>query len=173
MSVREWASTALGRAAALGSLPSDALRGAAAQVGARPLLSPDHDSVLYLGRDVCGARALALGAHSTRLPGGVAGRAHVFRQDEALWRLSREPGRNVPRSPLPPPVEPGGIRGIGCRRALGVRRAPRRARLLRAPPGDRLVPGLPRPGRLLRGRRRRSSGALGGFRPRLLWRSSR
>ena len=139
MSVREWASTALGRAAALGSLPSDALEERLRKSAL--VLSSLLITILsfiwvgtYAALGLWRSALIPLAYQVASLVGLM-----FFRQDEALWRLSREPGRNVPRSPLPPPVEPGGIRGIGCRRALGVRRAPRRARLLRAPPGDRLV----------------------------------
>src|SRR4029434_389593 len=106
-------------------------------------------SLIRMCAHVCGAWALALSAHSTRLPGRVAGRARFLREDEALRRLSREPGRNVPRPSLSPPMEPGRVCGIGRRHDLGLRRAPRRTRLLWAPPGDPLVWGLPRPRRFL------------------------
>ena len=155
MSFREWANTVVGQAAAVGSQPSDTpdqrLRKSALVlssllittlsfiwVGTYAALGLWRSALIPFAYQVASLVGLVFFARTKRYPPTARARSRC-----SSFSPSSSNGAS-------------GIRGVERCRALGVRRAPRRARLLWTPAGDRLVRRLPRSGRSFRGDRWRS-----------------
>lgn len=145
----------LQRLVAIGALPSDSDELRARKGGLGVVLGADGGTVVRLGRQLRGARAVGLGLDPARLPGRYCGQPLHVRANAPLRPVPREPTGASAGVAVRAAVEPGRLRELVRCVSVGDHLADGGARLRGSPSGRPVVPGV-----------RRARGVLGRHRSR-------